>query len=200
MGCQGRFSWATLLPHKFLGTLQPQAGSAGSQLSLAVVVNSSIIPANTALLGLAVPLSPGQLPCPCWVPPVPLLPCPLQPCCTYGEGMSPSLGAQAWGSPGSCTSMTPGCPSTPGGDTDTFACGHPPRHPGASIWRCVLGVPTLPAVNAMSQGLAQPPKWRRAESELLLSCSPAVPAPWGSGCMLSNPTGGRYPNACTSRI
>lgn len=62
----GCFSWATLLPDMggHLGTAEPPAGSARSQRSLAVVVNSSTTAASTAPLGAGHALQPRAAGCP----------------------------------------------------------------------------------------------------------------------------------------
>lgn len=85
--------------HTRAGAWEPcsrQAGSAGSQLSLAVVVNSSTMPAITAPLGLAVPFSPGQPPCSCWVPLLPSFAARCSPAAPLLPSWHPAVRGRVW--------------------------------------------------------------------------------------------------------
>lgn len=83
-------------PTRCLGTVQPAGWSARSQLSLAVLVNSRTIPATTALLGLAVPFSPGQPPCSRWVPLLRSFPAHCSPAAPVLPSWHPAVRGRVW--------------------------------------------------------------------------------------------------------
>lgn len=117
------------------GNIAAQAGSAGSQLSLAAWATRVLC---LKPLGLVVPFRPSGFSAPpgslC---PSPCSPSPFAPLLSAprGEGMALGLGFAA--AAFSHTSLPPGCPSRADGHMGTWALSHAPGMPGSHLG-CVL--------------------------------------------------------------
>jgi len=145
-GAGGCSAWATLLPRtgRRLGTAQPQAGSAVSQLSLAAAVNRApCLQPQLRSAWLCCSFSPWQ-PLRGWDPLTALLPSAPQSCCTpaplpapCAERTGPGLGARAGGFPASCFPAMPPCgPGAPAEPAGTSAPGH------AAVLRAIQASPS----------------------------------------------------------